>query len=252
MGGTRNQFQGEASSGFLNPAAIGAGSLPVLYADYFTTGGVSGFTGAAEINPFSRLNLSFMGRRSEGGVAVYGMGIAGQLLSGAPDTYLNIGGAARLVNGLEKGQERCAVCGENGGSGAETGAFSAGVIFRPFPSFSLRYIGEWALDSGYHQLFEGSDYHRVGISFYFLPGLMISLEREFREELTLDHFGFNLRTGLPLEIMTGYSNGSVSGGVRLAWKAIRASAVFSQDEGDGIRTRVSMEFSPELDGRRVE
>jgi len=249
MGGVRPDFRGEGSGGFLNPASMGSTGPPVFYMDY-SGEEPSEIKGAAEIRLIRRLNISVLAGRRDNDMKIYGAGLAGRILSGTPDTYLNIGASAKIITGAGQSYQ-CMQCGEEDKDRGEAGTGSIGAIFRPFPSFSLRYIGQFPFDSRYEEaLSVKGNIHRAGMSFYISSGVLISLEREYREDGTkANHYGFNLQTGLPLEIMTGYFDGSVSAGIRASWNSFRSSIVFSERDESNIHTRVSLEYVPEGNDR---
>ncbi|MFO7914085.1 MAG: hypothetical protein R6U43_00125 [Candidatus Krumholzibacteriales bacterium] len=243
MGGVRVQFNGEASSGFLNPAAMGSMGSPVFYLDY-TGEDESEIKGAADIRPLRKLNISFLAGSRERQIGIFGLGFAARLLTGTPNTYLNAGASAKMLTGINDEREY-SCCAEGLNDGGETGSISAGIIFRPFPSFSIRYVGEWVADSVYRDVTGTGDNHRAGITFHILSAVFISLEREFLDEGSVSHYGFNLQTVLPIEIMTGINDGRVSGGLRLSWRFLNSSVVFSENEDGGLHTRFSLEYSGE-------
>lgn len=241
MGGVRLQFDGEASSSFLNPAAMGSMGAPVFYFDY-TGEDIREIKGTADIRLLKKLNISLLAGSREGQFRIFGLGFAVRPLSGTPDTYLNAGASARVLTGITDDRRYPCCAGDLNNEG-ETGSISAGIIFRPLPSFSLRYIGEWVEGSSYTGVMGTGDYHRAGVTFHILSGILISLEREFLDGKTVSHYGFNLQTVLPIEIMTGYNNGKVSGGVRLTWRFLNSSVVFSENEEGGLHTRFSLEYT---------
>lgn len=242
MGGLRPQFKGEASTGFLNPAAMAGKGGIFIYIDGVDDP-VREIKVAVEAGPWKRLNLLILGGRREGDIGLYGFGLSGRILSGTPDTYLNIGVNAGLATGLIScGEHTC--CGDYEVSEGEGFSLSAGIIFRPLPSFSFSYIGEGVINTGCDESnYPFGESQRAGVTLYIRERIMLSMEREYRGGSFIDHYGFNVLTGIPLEIMTGYCDGSVSGGIRASCGFLSSSIVFSETGHGNISGMLSLEYA---------
>jgi hypothetical protein len=84
---------------------------------------------------------------------------------------------------------------------------------------------------------------RWGISYFWEQKVILSYEQERIAGRVINHYGFSVRTAVPLELMAGLSGGNVSGGLRWINDRFRAVAAFTSDDEFGVETRFSLEVS---------
>ncbi|MDZ7860216.1 MAG: hypothetical protein U5O15_06060 [Candidatus Krumholzibacteriota bacterium] len=248
MGGTRESFNNDASVIFLNPAAVSNIDVPLFYFDY-TGNHISGMKGAF-VYPLKEMEMgfSFYRRRNKLNEAAESVaaGISKKLFSGTPSTYLEIGATLRIDRFIFDIYSGCSSCNETRVSDSDiTG--DIGIIIRPVPPVSFRYTAAGLrernkLDYDSDVLSERGSW--FGATLYLKEKLLVSWEGEYRGSHLINHYGFCLETGAPLELMAGFSEGFISGGVRLRWNFIRSSVAFFRNNKGNIQGRVSLELEP--------
>ncbi len=252
MGGTAGAFQGDASAAFLNPAAPADIDKLSFYGDYSERENRE--FKASAVFPLETSRLSMFYARSDCGnerADFMAVGIARTIYEGAPDTYLQAGADIRIARTLTEVHSSCALCGISRMSDSEITAGLA-IIVRPVPVIAFRLVGSnmRAMDK-----LEGSscvDWRRsgrIGATIYLRDRIIINWDREYFDGSFTDYYGFGLRTQVPLEIMSGFSKGSVYGGVRVDLGFIRTSLSFGPVSANGVGSRISFEFIP---GRGAE
>ena len=257
MGGTRTSFPDEASVVFLNPAAISNVYKTLFYSDY-SNNRIREVKAAFAV-PLEKLGigLSLCSRRNdENEVADYiAVGVSKMIFSGTPDTYIEIGANFRIERFAFDFYSGCSACGKTRLSDSDVTG-DIGIILRPLPLVSFRYIDEKARKTDkldYDSDIIGEKGRRVGATLHLRDKLVVSWEREYRDSSVINHYGFCLKTGVPLELMGGFSGGAISGGARLKWGFLRVSFAFSQDGKEGIHQRISFEIAPgQFSGGTIE
>jgi hypothetical protein len=248
MGGTRTAFPDEASVVFLNPAAISNIDETLFYSDY--SNNRIREVKAAFVVPLEKLGigLSLCSRRNDENEAAdyIAAGVSKIIFSGTPDTYIEIGANFRIERFAFDFYSGCSACGKTRLSESDVTG-DIGIILRPLPVVSFRYIDERVRKTDkldYDSDIIGEKGRRVGATLYLRDKLVVSWGREYRDSSVINHYGFCLKTGVPLELMAGFSGGEISGGARLKWGFLRVSFAFSQDGKEGIHQRISFEIAP--------
>lgn len=252
LGGAFSPLADDITALFVNPSGLINTGGAALYTDYMETGGGSGSWEGKFAGGFERWGIvfgtagsrkSYDDGRSEGQLSV---GFAINLLSGSVGSFISVGGALRAGRVAFDLDEGCVPC------GVEAGRFSynaltadMGLMIRPLPFISLAVSTENISETG----FGSGDYYipwdrtvRYGAAWLHEDRFTISWERRQTGDRETDHFGFGLRTAIPLEIMAGMTSNRVHGGARWDGGRWRGSIVFGQEDESVITTGASIEI----------
>ncbi len=252
LGGAFSPLADDITALFVNPAGLINTGGVALYADYMETGGGSEPWEGKLAGGFERWGIVFgaAGSRksyddgvSEGQLSA---GLALNVLSGSAGSFISIGGALRAGRVAFDLDEGCVPC------GVEAGRFSynaltadLGLMVRPLPFISFSVSSENISETG----FGSADYFipwdrtvRYGVAWLHEDRFTISWERRRTGDRETDHFGFGLRTALPLEIMAGITSNRVHGGARWDGGRWRGSIIFGQEAENIITAGASIEI----------
>ena len=252
IGGAFSPLADDITALFINPAGLINTGGAALYADYMETGGGSGPWEGKLAGGFEQWGIVFAaagsGKSYDDGVeeGQLSAGFALNVLSGSTGSFISIGGALRAGRVAFDLDEGCVPC------GVEAGRFSynaltadLGLMIRPFPFVSLSISSENVSETG----FGSGDYYipwdrtvRYGAAWLHEDRFTISWERRRTGDRVTDHFGFGLRTAIPLEIMAGMTSNRVHGGARWDGGRWRASIVFGHEAENIITTGASIEI----------
>jgi len=211
LGGAFSPLADDITALFVNPSGLINTGGAALYADYMETGG-------------GALNV----------------------LSGSVGSFISIGGALRAGRVAFDLDDPCIPCGVPGGRYSYN-ALTAdlGLMIRPLPFISLAVSTENISETG----FGSGDYYipwdrtvRYGAAWLHEDRFTISWERRQTGDRETDHFGFGLRTAIPLEIMAGMTSNRVHGGARWDGGRWRGSIVFGHEDESVITTGASIEI----------
>ena len=248
MGGTFTTVPGEVSVIFLNPAAISNIDKSLFYLDY-TNSKIREVKAAVAV-PLENLGVGLLwySRSNEENEVVDGIaaGVSKKIFRGTPDTYIEVGVNFRIERFAFDFYSGCSSCGQTRLYDSDIKG-DIGIIIRPLPLISFRYVAEGLRESDkldYDSDILGEKSGRFGATLFLKENLAISWERGYRNNPGINHYGFCLKTGVPLELMAGFSEEAISGGVRLKWGFMWASFAFSQDGGGDIHQRISFEIAP--------
>jgi hypothetical protein len=252
LGGAFSPLADDITALFVNPSGLINTGGAALYVDYMETGGGSGPWEGKFAGGFERWGIvfgaagsrkSYDDGRSEGQLSA---GFAINVLSGSVGSFISVGGALRAGRVAFDLDEGCVPC------GVEAGRFSynaltgdIGLMIRPLPFISLAVSTENISETG----FGSGDYYipwdrtvRYGAAWLHEDRFTISWERRQTGDRETDHFGFGLRTAIPLEIMVGMTSNRVHGGARWDGGRWRGSIVFGQEDENVITTGASIEI----------
>ena len=247
MGGAFVALGDDGSTLFHNPAGLaGIGSV-CLYGDYGNTSGCRE-RGEAKIDVVFPAGMTVFGagwqRLGLEGAPTENLFIAGvarRILKGARGSFLSVGASFRL---WRLSCESICGSGARSSTGSEaTGDF--GVMLRPVPVLSLGYSVENIREVDLDITDNGSARRRVsrwGISCFLEKTVIVSFEQEHLPGRVVRHYGFSLRTSVPLELMAGFSDENVSGGARWSSDHIRVTVSFISCDDLGIDARASLEI----------
>ncbi|MBN1164565.1 MAG: hypothetical protein JXB45_08300 [Candidatus Krumholzibacteriota bacterium] len=236
---------------FINPAGMWANRYISLYCDY------GGLEGGGEEQAKASLVIPWKTFVAGGGYVersltgggkerLFLLGVCHRVTQGTQGSFLSVGANLRLgrMEGITA-RYGGACPGVKDRDTKITG--DLGMMIRPLPMISFGYavenVSRANIESGIlHVRWERI--HRWGMSWLWKEKIIISWERSYRAEKTIDSYGFNFKTGSPLEIMTGFSGEGVSGGLMWDFNRLRLTASFSPDPDKRIFTLVSVEFFP--------
>ena len=252
LGGAFSALADDITALTVNPAGLINTGGAALYADYMERGGESGPWEGKLFGGFERWGIIFAAagsnRSYEDGIAEgqLSAGFAINVMSGSVGSFISIGGALRAGRVAFDLEEGCIPCGVEAGRysyNALTG--DLGLMIRPLPFISFSISTENISETG----FGSGDYYipwertvRYGAAWLHEDRFTVSWESRHTGELVTNHFGFGLRTALPLEIMAGISDERIYGGTRWDGNRWRASVVFGQEAENAIITGASIEI----------
>ena len=252
LGGAFSPLADDITALVINPAGlINAGGI-ALYADYMETGGRAGPYEGKLFGAFEQWGIIFGAagsRKSYDDGTVEGQlsgGFAINILEGAAGSFISIGGALRAGRVAFDLEEGCVPCGVTPGRYSYN-ALTAdlGMMIRPLPFISFSLSTENVSETG----FGSGDYYipwdrtvRYGVAWLHEDRFTVSWESRHIGDRVTNHFGFGLRTAIPLEIMAGMTSERVYGGARWDGKRWRASLVFGQEDENVITAGASIEI----------
>jgi len=252
MGGAFSPLADDVTALVVNPAGLVNIGGAALYGEYMETGGGSGPWEGDLFGGCERWGIVFGAagsRKSYGGGTAENQlsgGFAINVLSGSAGSFLAVGGAMRWGRVSFDLEEGCVPCGVSPGRYSYN-ALTAdlGMMIRPLPFISLSVSTENISETG----FGSGDYYipwertvRYGAAWLHEDRFTVSWERRHTGDRETDHFGFGLRTAVPLEIMAGMTSERVHGGARWDGGRWRVSAVFGQEAGGVITAGASVEI----------
>ena len=252
LGGAFSPLADDITALFVNPAGLINTAGVALYADYMETGGGSGPWEGKLAGGFERWGIVFAaggsGKSYDDGVAEgqLSAGFALNVLSGTAGSFISLGGVLRAGHVAFDLEDPCIPCGVPEGRYSYN-ALTAdmGLMIRPLPFISFSVSAENISETG----FGSGDYYipwdrtvRYGAAWLHEDRFTISWERRQTGDRETDHFGFGLRTALPLEIMAGMTSNRVHGGARWDGGRWRGSIVFGQEAENVITTGASIEI----------
>jgi hypothetical protein len=252
MGGAFSPLADDITALVINPAGLVNTGGVVFYGDYLETGGGAGPWEGKLFGGVERWGIVFgaAGSRKsyDGGTAESQLstGFAIDVLSGSAGSFISVGGALRWGRVSFELEEGCVPCGVSPGRYSyDALTADLGMMIRPLPFISLSASMENISETG----FGSGDYYipwdrtvRYGAAWLYEDRFTVSWERRHEGERNTDHFGFGLRTAVPLEIMAGMTSERVYGGARWDGNRWRVSAVFGQEAEDVISAGASVEI----------
>ncbi|UCF07160.1 MAG: hypothetical protein JSV33_04885 [bacterium] len=247
MGGAFVALADDGSALFINPAGMVTTEIVTFYGDY------------AEPPDREALSEARLDALLPAGGTVFGvgwyragfghgtvenllvLGVARRILEGTQGSFLSVGGSARIGR---IAYDRDCDCPDSRGAVSDVTG-DLGLILRPLPVISVGYAIETLREVEFEVGGMPSRWrrvHRWGITYFWENKVVVSFEQEHLPDRTNRQYGFALRTAIPLEVMAGFSEGTVGGGLRWVHERFRASIVFSGDRDLGVTTRFGLEL----------
>jgi hypothetical protein len=247
LGGVFVPLGDDVSTLFVNAAGLVNMKSPTLYGD-FAEAFDPLFDGESRVGavypaPWFSVGVGWYrrGMAEGGGEDLVAAGIAKNLVTNAQGSFLAVG-AAMKVGRVAYGPS-CS-CSESSSSETETTA-DLGIMFRPLPVISIGYSLinareiDYALSETYGQW---SREHRWGIAYFWEERVVLGFEPEHAGGRIVNRYGFAVRTSVPLEILAGFAEENVYGGIGWVGERARASFAFESDEENGVHARASVEL----------
>ena len=155
-------------------------------------------------------------------------GVAATLITNTQGSFISMGASAKL--GRISYESTCD-CPESGTSETEP-AIDLGVMFRPLPVVSIAYAISTVKEADFGPPEEVERWERAqrwGIAYFWEERVTLGYEQERSGSRTMHHYGFSVRTSTPLELLAGFSDEKVYGGVRWVGERVRVAASFGPD-----------------------
>jgi hypothetical protein len=169
-------------------------------------------------------------------------GVARKLISNVGGSYLSVGAAVKV--GRIAYESSCDCPGGGSAESNVTGDF--GLILRPLPVISIGYSMLNAMETEFEDHSPARSWSRVsrwGISYFWEERVIVGFEQQRWGGSTTYHYGIAVRTSTPVEILAGFDDGDVQGGIRWVDETVRVSAAFGSDGDGGVHARASIEVS---------
>lgn len=253
MGGAFVSIADDATALFRNSAGMVYIESPLIYGDYAKPFGLEELdeSAAAAILPVYGMtfgaglyHLSLDEAVSEN---LFVAGAGRKLLEGTQGTFVSVGTAVRIGRVSYGGFCPCTTV--PGDRTEVTG--DLGLLVRPLPVVSFAYSIENIREVDFG-IAAGSvswgRIHRWGVAYFWEKKVAISFEQEHVSNDVLRHYGFAVRAAAPFELMAGFYEGNVSGGVRYVSERLRVIIAFVSNGELGVTPRASIEISPWLQG----
>jgi len=222
MGGAFSPLGDDITTLAVNPAGLVTTGGTVLYGGYSERGvGGDPWTGsfAAAHERWSTVFCAAASRNGRSDGTIEGLVVAGagrNLIEGSAGSFLSIGAALRIGRISFDWESECPLCSGERVSRTVTTA-DAGLMIRPLPFISLAAASDNLFETGF-DVGQGEvpwdRTVRYGAAWLHEDRFTVTWERRHAGDRVTEHFGFGVRTALPLEIMAGFSSERVSGGIR--------------------------------------
>jgi hypothetical protein len=248
MGGMFTPLGDDASTLFMNVAGLVTIETTTLYGEFAeefdTLYGGESRAGIVYTAPWFSAGVGWYGRGFAGGgdENVLVAGIARNVITNMQGSFLSVGLAAK-VGRISYGTS-CA-CSEGGASQTEM-TVDLGIMLRPLPVISIGYAVlnarkvDFALSGTYGSW---EPVHRWGICYFWGERVVFGYEQEHVDGRTVNHYGFAVRTSTPIELLAGFAEEKVYGGIRWAGETVRVSVAFEPNDGNAVHARASVELA---------
>ena len=250
LGGMFTPMADDPSALFINCAGLVNSVSPVLYGDFSDSSGeeygVGTIIGAVYPAPWFTVGAGWYRRGLSGGDIedenVLIAGLAKKLLTNTGGSYLSVGAAIKL--GRLAYESTCDCPGSGSTESRATGDF--GIILRPLPVISIGYSMLTVKETDFEDYSSPRSWDRInrwGISYYWEDRVVIGFEQQRSAGKTSYHYGLAVQTSTPIEILAGFDDGDVQGGIRWIEEIVRISAGFGYSGDSGVNARASIEVS---------
>jgi hypothetical protein len=241
------------ASVFVNPAGIVSAASPALYGDYAEPAGIRG-------GRDWRLALCAGGADTRGAFGWYRRGsgdgsddllavsLAHRLAEGTGGSFLSFGASATLGGASARGTNSA-----DADSRWKPSA-DAGIILKPLPVVAFAYSAGNIADAHPGGSAGGDPWRREqrwGVSYFWEDRIVLSFASVRRAGLATSHYGIGVKTAVPLELFSGFSDGRATGGARWTGSWIAATLAFAAEKGGGVTWTAACEarFPERAEGR---
>jgi len=247
LGGTFVSLADDASSLFINPAGISGARRAAWYFDYAEPAGLAGGRENRAVleaaTARTRLGAGWYRRARADGRSedLFVVSVARKLVESTQASFLSVGAGM----GLARAGFEPPCCASSARDWSNVTA-DFGVLLKPIPVISIGY----AIGNAFGERFDAGGtgdlwrrMQRWGVSYFWEERIVVSFSGERVAGETTFHCGLTARTALPLELLAGFSEGNVTGGVRWTAAPVGATVSFASDEGRGITWMVALEMA---------
>jgi hypothetical protein len=248
LGGMFTHVADDPSALFINCAGLVNSVSPVLYGDFSGSSG-EGYGGETMIaalypTPWITVGAGWYRRGLSGGDIedenVLIAGLARKLLTNTGGSYLSVGAALKV--GRLAYESSCDCPGSGSSESRVTG--DLGLILRPLPVISIGYSMLTVKEADFEEYGSARSWNRLnrwGISYFWEDRVVVGFEQQRSAGRTTYHYGLAVRTSTPIEILAGFDDGDVQGGIRWIDDIVRVSVAFGSGGDRGIHARASVE-----------
>jgi hypothetical protein len=249
LGGMFTPMGDDPSTLLINCAGLVNSTVPVIYGDYSgsSDGGISGemLVAAAYPGPWFNIGVGWHRRGLSDGTIenenVLIIGLARKILTNVGGSYLSVGAAVKMGR-LSYGS-MCECLASGSSETKVTG--DVGAILRPLPVISIGYSMLTIREVDFEESSPALSWERGqrwGISYFWEERVIVGFEQQRRGGDESYHYGLAVRTSTPLEILAGFNDGDIQGGLRWVDEIIRVSVSFGSGEESGAYARASIEL----------
>lgn len=246
LGGMFVPLGDDPSTLFANAGGLVTTGTPTLYAEFAESPGprYGEESRVAALYPFRGFTAGLgwyrRGIEEEGNEDLIVGGMAATLITNTQGAFLSVGAALKI--GMVTYESSC----DCAGSGTtETGtSLDLGIMFRPLPVISLAYVLANTNDIDLGRPGEEEPWRRVqrwGIAYFWEQRVTLGYEYERTGEQSVHHYGFSVRTSTPIELLAGFSEERLYGGIRWVGDRIKLATSFGPEEDEGIHASASVE-----------
>jgi hypothetical protein len=243
MGGALVSLADGPEAIFVNPAGIVASANSALYLDYAEPAGVLGGResrvafAAGALNTRGALGWYRFRCESESNNLI-AVSAAHRLIEGTQGSFFSVGASATVEGSSRPGADP----GE--GESHWTASGDAGIILKPLPVVAFAYSAGNIRDARPGRALgdeAGRRAQRWGIAYFWEDRIALSFATVRRAGRTTFHYGIDVKSAVPIELMAGFSDGRVTGGARWTGAWLGSSIAFAAEEGGGVTWTLACE-----------
>jgi hypothetical protein len=120
----------------------------------------------------------------------------------------------------------------------------AGIILKPLPVVAFAYSAGNIRDAHPDQTGGSETWRRVqrwGASYFWEDRIILAFATVRRAGLTTLQYGIGVKTAVPIELLAGFSDGRVTGGVRWTGTWIGGTIAFAAEENERVTWTLACE-----------
>jgi len=242
----------DPSAVFINPAGLVQLDDFELYTDF--SGGVSSrvdrsarVAGTIKLRQLVLAGGFYYGFDEKYNQSRTSVAIAYPFLKGTVGSFLSGGLSLDYITASD---EAASMIG-NSDDSDRTFTVSLGTMIKPLPVVSLA-LSVLNLPNANPGKDDANYWKRCllwGVSYFWREKVTLLYEQEIIEKEVIHHYGFILKTASPVELMSGFSNGRVAGGVRWSGSFFNISCAFISNRHDPVTYSLSVEMMRRAKGK---
>ena len=235
----------DASAVFINPAGLVQINGYAMYVD-LNDGVYSGIerstrvAGALNLRRFVLSGGFYYGTDRLYNQTRTSLALAYTFLEGTVGSFLSGGLSIDYITESEKG---LSIVGNSESSDGIL-TFSVGTMLRPMPvvSLAVSILNFPDVSSEGNEMNSWRRCYLWGASYFWREKLSILYEQEIVDKEVIHHYGFILKTSSPIELMSGFSNGRVAGGLRWRGSFFNVAFAFISNKNSQVTYSMSVEI----------